>query len=112
MFMTIVSGGGSMSSFVKAAHITDIPAGQSRLIRQDGRKIVLFNVEGQFYALDNSCPHNDGPICDGQIVGDTVICPNHCWEFDIRTGRAKGVSGYRIRTYGLKLEGDEIYIEV
>ena len=101
-----------MSNYTKAARAADVPAGGSLLVRMNGRKIVLFNVGGNYYALDNSCPHSDGPICEGRVEGDKVICPRHSWEFDIKSGRAKDVSGYRIRTYPLKLDGDEILIEV
>ena len=101
-----------MSTYVKAAKVADVPVGGSLLVQPTGKKIVLFNLDGSFYALDNSCPHNDGPICCGTVEGDTVICPNHGWKFDIRTGKAKTVSGYRIKSYALKLEGDEIFVEV
>jgi nitrite reductase/ring-hydroxylating ferredoxin subunit len=101
-----------MSEYVKVAKTADVPSGGSLLVQPQGKKIVLFNLNGEFFALDNSCPHSDGPICEGTIEGDVVICPNHGWEFDIRTGRAKSVSSYRVKTYVLKLTGDEIFVEV
>ena len=101
-----------MSNFIKAAKTTDVPSGGCLLVQPEGKKVVLFNLGGEFFALDNSCPHNNGPICEGRIEGETVICPYHSWEFDIRTGKAKRVSGYRIKSYSLRLEGDEIFVEV
>ncbi|MBI5197528.1 MAG: Rieske 2Fe-2S domain-containing protein [Nitrospirae bacterium] len=101
-----------MSQYIKAARTADVPVGGSLLVQPEGKKVVLFNLAGEFFALDNSCPHNNGPICEGRIDGDTVICPYHHWEFDIRTGKSKALSAYKIKMYNLKLDGDEIYVEV
>ena len=52
----------------------------------NGIWIALFNVDGTFYAMDNSCPHAGGPLGEGKVNGGIVECPWHGWRFDIRTG--------------------------
>lgn len=83
----------------------DIPPGQHRLVELDGKKIVLFNLEGEFFALADRCPHQGGSLAAGREValiespcpgeysysrpGEFVRCPWHAWEFDIRTGKSQ-----------------------
>lgn len=100
----------SVQQWVEAARVSDIPPGKCRTVQVGNQTVVLIQVNGEFYALDNCCPHNGGPIGRGEVVGDTVICPYHRWEFDVRTGKAKVITGYRIRTYPVKQEGDVLYV--
>ncbi|MGH3504921.1 MAG: Rieske (2Fe-2S) protein, partial [Nocardioidaceae bacterium] len=85
-------------------NVAELPPGQRKIVRFDGRSIGVFNVNGQFYALRNSCPHQAGPLCLGSIKGmampsapgeyvwdrdgEILRCPWHGWEFDITTGRS------------------------
>jgi nitrite reductase/ring-hydroxylating ferredoxin subunit len=84
--------------------VEDVPPGQRILIDVRGRSIGIFNIGGAFYALRNSCPHEGGPVCQGDVVaaldskgprsyeydpGTSFIqCPWHNWEYDIRTGQS------------------------
>lgn len=86
------------------AKTTDIPAGGRMGIMAGKRAIAVFNIEGEFYALANTCPHEGGPLCEGMITGialsdgpndyriarkgEFVRCPWHGWEFDIKTGQS------------------------
>lgn len=86
------------------AETRDIPPGERRIVRIDGREIGVFNLGGRFFALRNSCPHQGGPLCEGRQVsevtstgpghyrtarpGQLIACPWHAWEFDITTGRS------------------------
>lgn len=67
-----------------AAH--DIPEGSSRIYVIQGEEIAVFNVDGKFFALSNICPHQGGPLGEGEIEGGTITCPWHGWKFDIKTG--------------------------
>jgi nitrite reductase/ring-hydroxylating ferredoxin subunit len=66
----------SAREFVKAASTSEIAPGQARLVTVKGREIVLFNVEGAF-ALANACPHEEGPLAEGEVSGHEVTCPWH-----------------------------------
>ena len=108
--------------------VADLPAGQRKVVTINGREIGVFNVNGQFYALRNICPHRSGPLCKGRlrplVIGDAPLhleheregeilkCPWHQWEFDIRTGQALYDEHLRVKTYLVQQEGNEIVIYV
>jgi 3-phenylpropionate/trans-cinnamate dioxygenase ferredoxin subunit len=86
------------------APLRDFPAGTRRLVDVRGRAIVVFNVNGEFFALANRCPHQGGSLVQGRLVGliessepgcyrysrrgEIIRCPWHGWEFDLRTGKS------------------------
>ena len=72
--------------FVPVAKAGDVAPGSAAVVVVDGREIALFNVAGIFYALENACPHQGGPLAEGFIDGPIVTCPWHAWCFDVRTG--------------------------
>ena len=75
-----------MADFVKVANTNEIEPGQARLVDVKGKEIALFNVDGEFFALDNTCTHRGGPLAEGEVAGHEVTCPWHGATFDIRTG--------------------------
>ena len=78
-----------MSEYLKIATTDEIPAGGSKLVKIEDVRIALFNLDGEFYAIEDVCTHDDGPLVEGEIVnGCEVECPRHGARFDIRTGRA------------------------
>ncbi len=78
----------------KIARCADIPDGKSTIATlEDGREIAIFNVNGQFYALDNRCPHMEGPLGEGEMEGCMVTCPWHGWQFDVKTGACQNMPG-------------------
>ncbi len=64
----------------------DIPPGSCVMLRASTQEIAIFNVDGQFYAIQNKCTHMGGPLCEGGLWGDVVQCPWHGSEFNVRTG--------------------------
>lgn len=74
--------------FVNIAPATDLPNGERLFVEIDDRPVVIFNIAGQLYAIGDVCSHDDGPVGDGSIEGNEVICPRHGARFDIRTGKA------------------------
>lgn len=90
----------------------EIPAGASgRLELPDGNEVAVFNVDGEFYAIDNSCPHKGAPLSEGQICGYIVECALHGWQFDVRTGECLTVPE-RITTYEVSNQGGILKIEI
>ena len=65
----------------------ECPPGSSREVVVGEQVVALFNVEGSFYALDGVCPHQGGPLGEGELVGCIVTCPWHGWQFDVGTGQ-------------------------
>jgi 3-phenylpropionate/trans-cinnamate dioxygenase ferredoxin subunit len=99
-----------MSEYVKVAKATDIGPGQSRSIQVKDKLVAVFNVAGQFFALNNTCSHRGGSLAEGNVSGHEVTCPLHGARFDVRTGERlgppafQGVARYRIRVTGPDLE--------
>jgi len=102
-----------MADFVKVATTNEIEPGQARLVDVQGKSIALFNVEGQFFALDNTCTHRGGPLAEGEISGHKVICPLHGATFDIRTGEVLGPPAYEaVARYAARVTGTDIEVEL
>ena len=74
-----------------------------RLELPDGDELAVFNVDGEFYAIENSCPHKGAPLSEGTVCGHVVECGLHGWQFDMRTGECLTVRE-RIRSYAVKVE--------
>jgi len=75
-----------MTNWVSCATIDECPPGASLERAIDGRIVAVFNVNGELYALDGICPHQGGPLGQGQLHGQVVTCPWHGWQFDVTTG--------------------------
>jgi 3-phenylpropionate/trans-cinnamate dioxygenase ferredoxin subunit len=65
----------------------ELENGQRLFVEVDEKPIVLFNIAGEFYAIEDICSHDDGPVGDGDVDGFTVTCPRHGAQFDIRNGK-------------------------
>jgi 3-phenylpropionate/trans-cinnamate dioxygenase ferredoxin component len=78
----------SKLEYVELAPETDLPAGERLFVEVEGRAIVLFNLAGKLFAIGDVCTHDNGPLGDGEVDGDEVVCPRHGARFDVRTGKA------------------------
>ena len=74
--------------------------------------VSIFNVDGKFYAVDDRCPHRGAPLSEGVITGTTVTCPWHGAKFDVTNGKLVSGAQWSLKTYPLKLDGDEIWVDV
>lgn len=95
----------------KVGDTAQIPEGRRKVIFYEQREVVIFNVNGSFYALENLCPHRKGPLSEGTIVDGTIVCPLHGARFDIETGQ--GLAGPHrcdLKTYPIEVDGSEISI--
>ena len=75
-----------MSEFVAVIEANQVPSDRGLSVNAGGRELALFNSDGQFYALDGTCPHRGGPLGEGITEDGRVYCPLHGWEFDVKTG--------------------------
>jgi len=100
-----------MSRFVRVARTTDLAPGQKMRVEYDGRPVGLFNIEGEYYALSDICTHDGGPLVEGELQGDVIVCPRHGARFDVRTGQVRSLPAYRsVPTYQVKIEDGDILI--
>lgn len=100
------------AGWTKAATTAELPPGTFKLVELDGRKIVLYNVGGTFYATDNTCAHQGGPLHQGIFQDNVVTCPWHAWQFDVRTGRSVYDPDLSIATFPVKVDGTDVLVEV
>ena len=102
-----------MADFVKIATTAEIPPGSVNVDQVDGRQIAVCNVDGTFYAIDDVCTHDDGPLAEGYLEGDELECPRHGARFDVKTGQALTLPAVMdVTSYPVQVEGDEIKVQV
>ncbi len=102
-----------MSEFVLVAKTSDIPDPGTSLVEVDQQPIALFHAGGQFYALDDVCTHDDGPLVEGVLEGNEVACPRHGAKFDIKTGAALTMPATRAtRVHEVQVKGQDVYVKL
>jgi nitrite reductase/ring-hydroxylating ferredoxin subunit len=102
-----------MSEYVKVAKTSEISSGTVKCVEVQSNPIALFNLDGNFYAISNTCTHRGGPLAEGLIAGDEVTCPWHGARFKIPTGEVLGPPAPKnVPQYNLRVQGDDIEIEV
>jgi len=100
-----------MSEFIKVATTSDLASGEKMLVDYEGSPVGLFNLDGEFYAIYDICTHDGGPLVEGELQGDVVVCPRHGARFDVKTGAVRTLPAYApVPTYRVKIEGDDILI--
>ncbi len=110
------------------ARADEIPPGGRKIVRVEGREVGIFNLDGEFYALKNSCPHQAARVCLGRIVGTTLPgdvyefrygnegrilrCPWHSWEYDIPTGKSVFDQNVRVVSYAVEIADGEVAVTI
>ena len=99
--------------WIRVAYCESIPPREGRAALVNGREIAIFNLGDRFFAVDNRCPHQGGPLCDGIVAGDAVVCPLHAWKVNLDTGTVIRPVNQNdcVRTYPTRVEGGVISIE-
>ena len=102
-----------MSEFVRICKQDDIPDPGKEVFEVDGRFVLVFHVDGQFFALDDCCTHDDGPLGEGVLDGLSIECPRHGAKFDIRDGRVLRMPAtHAVAAHQVKVEGDDVYLKL
>ena len=101
-----------MANFVKVAQTSEIPAGQGKCVEVEGKRIAIFNVDDTYYAIDDVCPHQGGPLSEGELGGTVVTCPWHGWEYDITTGVNRDDSDVVQEKFEVMVDGNDILVAV
>ena len=99
-----------MSNFIKVAKTSDLIPGEKMLVEYDEEEVGLFNIDGEFYAISDVCTHDDGPLVEGTLDGDCIICPRHGARFNVKTGAQTMPAFAPVPLYQVKIEGDDIFI--
>jgi len=102
-----------MGDFVSAFRADELPQGRGRTVRIHGIDVAFFNLGGEFYAIDGTCPHRGGPLGEGWVEDGKVYCPMHGWCFEIMTGAClshpfKGA----IKQYATRVANGTVEVEI
>jgi nitrite reductase/ring-hydroxylating ferredoxin subunit len=98
-------------AFLRAVKRDEVPAGTIRELQLDGKTVALANVEGKFYAINNTCLHRGGPLGQGELAGNIVTCPWHGWQYDATTGKVKMNPEVGVDCYAVEVRGDDVFID-
>jgi nitrite reductase (NADH) small subunit len=101
-----------MARWVKVARIEDVPAGSAGEFVAEDRLVALYHIDDDLYALDGICPHQGGPLGQGQVSGYVVTCPWHGWQYDVRTGQHQSIQSLVHRSFPVKVEEGDIYVDL
>ncbi len=101
-----------MAKFVKVGRAGDLAEGGVKVVQVDGQRIALFHVGGRYYAVEAGCPHEGGPLADGVVQGLWVTCPWHGYDFHLKTGDCGVDPNLRALTYPVKIQGENLLIEM
>ena len=100
------------NSWLDIGSVGDIPVRGARVVRTPAGCLAVFRVsEGEVYALDDACPHKNGPLSEGIVHGHSVTCPMHNWVIDLKTGMAKGADEGRTRAHAVRVEDGRVLLD-
>ena len=99
-----------MSRWIPVANVADCPPGSCLELAVAGRVVAIFNVAGDFHALDGVCPHQGGPLGKGYLEGHVVTCPWHGWQFDVRSGQHQINAGLQQPLFDVRVVNERIMI--
>ncbi len=101
-----------MSQLIRVAAVSEIPPGTGKELTAADRVVALYNVGGQFHALDGVCPHAGGPLGQGTLDDDVVTCPWHGWQFDVTTGQHCLNVNIQHQTFNVKVHRNDVFVEI
>lgn len=102
-----------MATLIKVGTKNEIPNGKAKMVQAGDKQIAVFNLNGNFCAIDEHCTHRAGPLSEGSLEGNRLTCPWHGATFDITTGKVMSPPAARdVACYKIKLEGEDVMVEL
>ena len=100
-----------MESFVQAAKVGELALGEMKLVDAGSQSLLLINVEGQLYAINNECTHAACDLADGDLEGDVIECGCHGSRFNVKSGEVENPPAFDpVQTYTVRIEGDNVLL--
>ena len=100
-----------MSDWVTVAPLDELKPGARKIVDVDGSQLLVFNLDGKYYAIEDVCTHDGGQLTGGEIEGDQIICPRHGARFCIRTGAALTAPAYEATaTFPVRIENGQVQV--
>ncbi len=101
-----------MGELIRIAGTTDVTPGSGMVVEVNEKAIAVFNLDGTFYAIDNTCLHRGGPLGEGDVEGDVVTCPWHGWQYNVKTGGCVNNPSAKVTSYEVTIEGTDIKVRL
>ena len=102
-----------MPEFVRVASVSSVPDPGRTVVEVDDQLIVLVHVGGQFFAIDDVCTHDGGPLGEGALIDHTIACPRHGAKFDVRSGRPLTMPATKAtRVHEVKVTGEDVFVRL
>lgn len=98
-------------AFERIAKTAEIVPGTVHEVQAAGKPVAVANVAGKFYAISGTCLHRGGPLGQGSLDGNVLMCPWHGWQFDVTTGKISGNAAVGVDCYPLEVRGDELFVD-
>ena len=100
-------------AFVKVGKLQDVPPGSAKVYEVNGRAVAVCNVDGDLYAIDDVCTHDEGSLDQGELEGFEIECPRHGARFDVRSGEVTALPAVLpVDTFKVRVQGEDVEIEV
>lgn len=100
-----------MSEWITVDAVQNFPAGSRRVINVEGTMVIVFNLDNQYYAIEDICTHDGGDLSGGRVEGDNIICPRHGARFCIKTGEALTAPAFEpVSTFAVRIEDDLVQV--
>ena len=97
--------------FIKVSEVDAVPPGKMRQVEVAGKRILLANVDGHFYATDDTCTHEDASLSTGFLKGEWVKCPLHGSRFNVRNGEVVDEPAeVNLKTYAVRIDGNDVWL--
>ena len=96
----------------RVASVDELPEGKGVVVEVEGNRLAVFRHQGEFFALDETCPHRGGPLHEGRVQEGVLACPWHLWQFDLKTGVSPVNPLSKVRTYRVWQEEKELFVEL
>jgi nitrite reductase/ring-hydroxylating ferredoxin subunit len=101
-----------MARRVHVGALAELTPRRGKRVEVEGRSLALFRLGDTVYAIGAVCPHRGGPLEEAELSGETVVCPWHAYDFDLRTGACGVAPGLRVPTVPVTVDGGEVYLEL
>jgi 3-phenylpropionate/trans-cinnamate dioxygenase ferredoxin subunit len=100
-----------VTAFVPVARTHEVPPGTVRRVEVGGRWVALANVGGEFFAVEDTCTHEEASLSEGGLSGEVLVCPRHGSRFHVKTGRVLSLPAVRsVAVFPVRVEGDQVLV--
>src|SRR5213082_2927926 len=98
--------------WIRVTPVDNLPLREGRAVLLGDREVALFNLGDRVLATDNTCPHKAGPLCDGIVTGDSVVCPLHAWKVNLESGAVErpAAANACVTTYATRVEAGVVLV--